>query len=116
MVVVGLCVASFYALADGVSTGITTLPLRRMPIEFSRHDSPIGFFACLSIYSLLGLGSLWFSGKLLLALLAPRRPASELLVKEQIHYIESLAPSGLRPLWIALLIVVAGAALIHLLG
>lgn len=116
--VLGLSVASLYVVADSLSTGTSSLPIRRMgnPLSFSRTEAPIGFFVCIALYALLGSVGLWFFGRLGLALLTPKNPTSTLAVDEQVRYLDSLAPSGLRPLWIALLMVTALALAWFLLG
>jgi hypothetical protein len=91
-------------------TGVAHLPLKRSTLAYARHENPLAFFSSVSLFLVVGvvlcLGALWVFRGLASDSSSRRQVNSELLGD-----IEALAPSGLRPLWVALLVAVAAFAI-----
>jgi hypothetical protein len=87
-------------------SGKAELGLRRnvILVSVSREQSEVGFFSILALYVLFGVVCIWYTLRLLRSVAQPKDGASEAFAAKELAQIEAMAPSGLRPLWIALLI------------
>ncbi|HWI83648.1 hypothetical protein [Ramlibacter sp.] len=90
-------------------SGTAELGLRRnvILVSVSREQSEVGFFSILALYSLFGVVCIWYTLRLLRGAAQPKDAANEAFAAKELAQIEAVAPSGLKPLWIGLLIFVA---------
>jgi hypothetical protein len=87
-------------------SGKVELGLRRnvILVSVSREQSEAGFSSILALYALVGVVCIWYTLRLLRTIARPKDAANEAFATKELAQIEALAPSGLKPLWIALLI------------
>jgi hypothetical protein len=87
-------------------SGKAELGLRRnfILVSVSREQSEVGFLSILAFYALFGVVCIWYTLRLLRTAAQPKDAASEAFAAKELAQFEAVAPSGLKPLWIALLI------------
>ena len=98
---------------QSLQVGIFTFTSRRGFIHFSatQAESPIAFLAGVAAFVLFGVLLCSVSVWQMSALLRPARPESNRMIETAVSSIEREAPSGLKPLWVGLLVVVVCFAL-----
>lgn len=91
---------------QAIQAGIFTLTARRGVVIFiaTQAESPISFF--LAVAAFITLGILFFAVTVwqISALLRPVGPETNRVIETIISSVERKAPSGLRPLWLGLLV------------
>jgi hypothetical protein len=98
---------------QSLQVGVFTFTSRRGFINFtaSQSESPIAFSAGVAAFILFGMLLCSVAVWQMTALLRPARPESLHMIETAISSIESEAPSGLKPLWVGLLVVAVCLAL-----
>lgn len=93
-------------------TGLVELGFgRRGPIfSFDVEENPFGYWATLTFYLMLASALGWAVWRMTLGLVTSKATDGRWLLDEQLKAYERIAPSGLRPLWIGLLIAGIGFA------
>jgi hypothetical protein len=104
-----LLIAAVLELVASLQSGVAALPFGRRGavIQFTQTDSPLAFYLCVAIFAAFALAVLWYASRQVRALLAPSDPDNERFIRERIAEVERSAPSGLRPLWVGLLLFAA---------
>jgi hypothetical protein len=101
-----LAYAVLSGATDALQTKVAMLPLRRafaFPVALA--DNPVGYWVIVFGLSVLGLASAAFAMRLLWAVASPSSAQNHRLMATVLSRSEEAAPSGLRPLWVALAVV-----------
>jgi hypothetical protein len=112
---VGGLVFGLVALIEGIGglqNGVISFKLRGRALTFIQSEAPLGFYFWVGL-DIIG-GCLFLAGALIsiLLLLKSSSAKRDQAINSTIQLLETRAPSGLRPLWIGLAIVLT-AALIY---
>ena len=111
LVVIAISALGCVALLDAWSslqTGVATLPIgrgARFAIQFAHATDPVAFYGTIALFCAFGVafvaGGVWWLCRLMSSS-SRQKAMSE--VAQVITGLEKDAPSGLRPLWIGLLL------------
>jgi hypothetical protein len=98
---------------QSLQVGVFTLTSRRGFIIFTatQAESPITFSAGVAAFILFGVLLCSVAVWQMSALFRPAKPESHRMIETAISNIEREAPSGLKPLWVGLLVVAVCLAL-----
>lgn len=98
--------ACFAEVWSSLLTGQAEWGLRRnfVLLSVSRKQSAIGFFFLVGFWALLSLVFAWFALRFLRVFTGSGSARDEALALESLARTQAAAPSGLKPLWIGLLI------------
>jgi hypothetical protein len=103
----GVSALLFVEAWKSLQAGVFTFTSRRGFINFTatQAESPIAFSAGVAAFILFGMLLCSVAVWQMSALLRPARPESHRMIETAISSIEREAPSGLKPLWVGLLVV-----------
>jgi hypothetical protein len=109
----GIGALFFVEAWQSLQAGVFTFTSRRGFVTFTatQAESPFAFSAGVTGFIIFGILLCSVGVWQLSALLRPARPESHRMIETAISSIEREAPSGLRPLWVGLLVVAVCLAL-----
>jgi len=102
----GVGCAFFLEAVSAWTFGMVTFTMKHGLVVFSaaRQTSPLGFFAGIAAYGLAGITTFALAFWRMRVLIHPNDPSSQRIISSTISWAEEKAPSGLKPLWVGLVI------------
>jgi hypothetical protein len=102
----GVSALLFWVTCDAMLTGIVEFGVRRgvVLLAFDRETSPLGFVVLVACYAIFAMIMASVACWRALVLVRFNQSRSQAYIRNEISSLEQLAPSGLKPLWVGLLI------------